>query len=220
MGWSGSPAGGSLTSGTARRSPYGWTWLWLAGLAQGLRNSYIITNSPEYASLRRFFKATVEGLQLVFDRSLVTSMQPRSFVSQMRDAVADCDDGSSEDGMMLLSMPHDIPESDVSSAEGNAGRRDPRCYHTPSDAGKQTPAAAGGRPSRGLCDRTFAITFRRFQICASPVPVCCRCWTHFRWTGYRDTPSARFLCGRRLIVTQSWRWRTATFESHDRISPI
>ena len=28
----------------------------------------------------------------------------------MRDAVADCDDGSSEDGMMLLSMPHDIPE--------------------------------------------------------------------------------------------------------------
>ena len=77
---------------------------------QELRNSYIITNSPEYASLRRFFKATVEGLQLVFDRSLVTSMQPRSFVSQMRDAVADCDDGSSEDGMMLLSMPHDIPE--------------------------------------------------------------------------------------------------------------
>ena len=28
----------------------------------------------------------------------------------MQDAVADCDDGSSEDGMMLLSMPHDIPE--------------------------------------------------------------------------------------------------------------
>ena len=52
----------------------------------------------------------MEGLQLVFDRSLVTSMQPRSFVNQMRDAVADCDDGSSEDGMMLLSMPHDIPE--------------------------------------------------------------------------------------------------------------
>ena len=40
---------------------------------QELRNSYIITNSPEYASLRRFFKATVEGLQLVFDRSLVTA---------------------------------------------------------------------------------------------------------------------------------------------------
>ena len=34
MGWSGSPAGGSLTSGTARLSPYGWTWLWLAGLAR------------------------------------------------------------------------------------------------------------------------------------------------------------------------------------------
>ena len=77
---------------------------------QELHNSYVVTNSPEYAPLRRFFKAAVEGLQLVCDRSFVTSMQPRSLVKQMRDAVADCDDGSSEDGMMLLSMPHDIPE--------------------------------------------------------------------------------------------------------------
>ena len=77
---------------------------------QELCNSYIITNSPEYAPLRRFFKAAVDGLQLVFDRSIVTSVQPRSLITQMQDAVADCDDGSSEDGMMLLSMPHDIPE--------------------------------------------------------------------------------------------------------------
>ena len=78
---------------------------------QELRNSYVITNSPEYAPLRRFFKAAVDGLQLVFDRSIVTSVQPRSLITQMQDAVADCDDGSSEDGMMmLLSMPHDIPE--------------------------------------------------------------------------------------------------------------
>ena len=52
----------------------------------------------------------MDGLQLIFDRSLVTSVQPRSLVTQMQDAVADCDDGSSDDGMMLLSMPHDIPE--------------------------------------------------------------------------------------------------------------
>ena len=77
---------------------------------QELRNSYIITNSPEYAPLRRFFRAAVDGLQLVFDRSIVTSVQPRSRITQMQDAVADCDDGSSDDGMMLLSMPHDIPE--------------------------------------------------------------------------------------------------------------
>ena len=77
---------------------------------QELRNSYIITNSPEYAPLRRFFKAAVDGLQLVFDRSIVTSVQPRSLIAQMQDVVADCDDGSSDDGMMLLSMPHDIPE--------------------------------------------------------------------------------------------------------------
>ena len=77
---------------------------------QELRNSYVITNSPEYAPLRRFFKAAVDALQMVFDRSLVTSVQPRSLVSQMQEAVADCDDGSSDGSMMLLSMPHDIPE--------------------------------------------------------------------------------------------------------------
>ena len=70
---------------------------------QELRNSYVITNSPP---LRRFFKAAVDGLQLVFDRSLVTSVQPKSLLIQMRKAVADCDDGS----LMLLSPPHDIPE--------------------------------------------------------------------------------------------------------------
>ena len=77
---------------------------------QELRNSYIITNSPEYAPLRRFFKAAVDALQLVFDRSFVTSVQPRSLITQMQEAVADCDDGSSDDGMMLLSLPHNIPE--------------------------------------------------------------------------------------------------------------
>ena len=77
---------------------------------QELRNSYVITNSPEYAPLRRFFKAAVDALQMVFDRSLVTSVQPRSLVSQMQEAVADCDDGSSDGSMMLLSLPHDIPE--------------------------------------------------------------------------------------------------------------
>ena len=77
---------------------------------QELRNSYIITNSPEYAPLRRFFKAAVDGLQMVFDRSLVTSVQPKSLLIQMRKAVADCDDGSSDGSLMLLSPPHDMPE--------------------------------------------------------------------------------------------------------------
>ena len=77
---------------------------------QEFRNSYVITNSPEYAPLGRFFKAAVDALQMVFDRSLVTSVQPRSLISQMQEAVADCDDGSSDGSMMLLSLPHDIPE--------------------------------------------------------------------------------------------------------------
>ena len=78
---------------------------------QQLQNSYIITNSTEHAPLRRFFKAAVDALQLVFDRSLVTSIQPKSLLVQMREAVANCDDVSSDGSLMLLSPPHDIPEA-------------------------------------------------------------------------------------------------------------
>ena len=80
---------------------------------QQLQNSYIITNSTEHAPLRRFFKAAVDALQLVFDRSLVTSVQPKSLLVQMREAVANCDDVSSDGSLMLLSPPHDIPEASL-----------------------------------------------------------------------------------------------------------
>ena len=40
----------------------------------------------------------------------MTSVQPKSLLIQMREAVADCDDGSSDGSLMLLSPPHDIPE--------------------------------------------------------------------------------------------------------------
>ena len=80
---------------------------------QELRNTYVITKSTEHAPLRRFFKAAVDGLQLVFDRSLVTSVQPKPLLAQMREAVADCDDGSSDGSLMLLSPPHDIPEASL-----------------------------------------------------------------------------------------------------------
>ena len=69
---------------------------------QELRNSYIVTKSTEHAALKRFFKAAVDGLQLVFDRSIVTSVQPKSLLTQMREEVADCDDGSSDGSLMLL----------------------------------------------------------------------------------------------------------------------
>ena len=80
---------------------------------QELRNSYIVTMSPEHAPLRRFFKAAVDGLQLVFDRSLVTSVQPKSLLTQMQEAVAECDDGSSDGSLMLLSPPRAIPEASL-----------------------------------------------------------------------------------------------------------
>ena len=80
---------------------------------QELRNSYVVTKRPEHAPLRRFFKAAVDQLQILFDMSLVTSVQPKSFLTQMREAVADCDDGSSDSSLMLLSPPHDIPEAEL-----------------------------------------------------------------------------------------------------------
>ena len=79
---------------------------------QELRNSYVITKSPEHAPLRRFFKAAVDQLQIQFDESVVTSVQPESLIAQMREAVADCDNGSSDGSLMLLSPPHDIPDTE------------------------------------------------------------------------------------------------------------
>ena len=80
---------------------------------QELRNSYVITKSPEHAPLRRFFKAAVDQLQIMFDMSLVTSVQPNSLLTQMREAVADCDDRSSDGSLMLLSPPRDIPKAEL-----------------------------------------------------------------------------------------------------------
>ena len=80
---------------------------------QELRNSYVITKSPENAPLRRFFQATVDQLQIQFDTSVVTSVQPKSLLTQMREAVADCDDVSSDGSLMLLSPPRDVPEAEL-----------------------------------------------------------------------------------------------------------
>ena len=80
---------------------------------QELRNSYVITKSPEHAPLRRFFKAAVDQLQILFDASVVTSVQPKSLLTQMREAVAECDDVSSDGSLMLLSPPRDIPEVEL-----------------------------------------------------------------------------------------------------------
>ena len=77
---------------------------------QELRNHYVITKSPEYAPLRRFFGVAVDHLQLRFNTSLVTSAQPQSLMTTMRAAVEDYDDMSSEGSLMLLWPAHDVPE--------------------------------------------------------------------------------------------------------------
>ena len=58
-------------------------------------------------------KAAVDQLQILFDTSLVTSVQPKSLLTQMREAVAECDDVSSDGSLMLLSPPRDIPEAEL-----------------------------------------------------------------------------------------------------------
>ena len=110
MEWFGSRA---FFEGRRQASQAIWMDLALARRSgQELRNSYVITKSPEHAPLRRFFKAAVDQLQMQFDTSVVTSVQPQSLIAQMRAAVADCDDVSSDGSLMLLSPPRDIPEAE------------------------------------------------------------------------------------------------------------
>ena len=107
---------GSRTFFETRRQTTQAIWMDLAlsrRSGQELRNLYIVTKSPEHAPLWRFFKAAVDQLQILFDASLVTSVQPKSFLAQMREAVADCDDASEDGSLMLLSPPRDIPEAEL-----------------------------------------------------------------------------------------------------------
>ena len=112
-GWSGLGAGHSLTDDDRRPRPSGWTWALARRSGQELMNSYVVTNSPEHAPLRRFLKSAVDQLQMQFDASVVTSVQPKSLITQMRAAVADCDDVSSDGSLMLLSPPRDIPDAEL-----------------------------------------------------------------------------------------------------------
>ena len=46
-------------------------------------------------------------------------------LTQMREAVADCDDGSSDGSLMLLSPPRDIPEAELPAGSAmEIGTRD------------------------------------------------------------------------------------------------
>ena len=84
MEWFGSRA---FFNGRRQASQAIWMDLALARRSgQELRNAYVITKSPEHAPLRRFFKAAVDQLQMLFDASVVTSVQPQSLIAQMRAA--------------------------------------------------------------------------------------------------------------------------------------
>ena len=123
MEWFGSRA---FFDGRRQASQAIWMDLALARRSgQELRNAYVITKSPEHAPLRRFFKAAVDQLQMLFDASVVTSVQPQSLIAQMRAAVADCDDVSSDGSLMLLSPPRDIPDAALpAGSDMEIGTRD------------------------------------------------------------------------------------------------
>ena len=112
---------GSRTIFNGRRQATQAIWMDLAlarRSGQELRNSYVITKSPEHAPLRRFFKAAVDQLQM-------QSVQPQSLIAQMRAAVSDCDDVSSDGSLMLLSPPRDIPEAELPAGSAmEIGTRD------------------------------------------------------------------------------------------------
>ena len=77
---------GSRTFFEGRRQATQAIWMDLAlarRSGQELRNSYMITKSPEHAPLRRFFKAAVDQLQMQFDTSVVTSVQSQSMIAQI-----------------------------------------------------------------------------------------------------------------------------------------
>ena len=83
---------GSRSFLDGRRSANQALWMDLAlarRSCQELRNHYVITKSPEFAPLRRFFSATVDQLQIVYNSLLVTSAQPpsRSLIATMCAAV-------------------------------------------------------------------------------------------------------------------------------------
>ena len=80
---------------------------------------------PHYDDAPLRHKATVDQLQMRLDASVVTSVQPQSLIAQMRAAVADCDDVSSDDSLMLLSPPRDIPGAELpAGSDMEIGTRD------------------------------------------------------------------------------------------------
>ena len=187
---------------------------------QQLQNSYVITNSTEHAPLRRFFKAAVDALQLVFDRSLVTSVQPKSLLVQMREAVANCDDVSSDGSLMLLSPPHDIPEATL-PAESSMDQETwdefspvviprrvtpanrPLQYLEAGRLGASTPQHVRSRPAvPDLC-----IASSSLLSVLDPLPM-----------DRLSRQSPRFVRGRRQIVTTYLPSQTETCGSRDKTS--
>ena len=139
---------------------------------QELRNAYIVTKSPEHTPLLRFFPAAVDQLQMLFDASLVTSVQPRSLIAQMRAVVADCDDASSEGSLMLLSPPREIPDTTLpAGSEMDISTR---------DAGSPVVMTRRVTPANRALQHLEAGQLGASSaqhvtsICASLAQICCR----------------------------------------------
>ena len=116
-------------------------------------------------------------------------MQPKSFLTQMREAVAECDDGSSDGSLMLLSPPRDIPEAELPA--GSSMEMETRDVDSPVVITRRvTPA---NRPLQHLeAGRLGASTPQHDVATGGPdlssrVRTCFRCWIPCLWIDWRHT---------------------------------
>ena len=119
----------------------------------------------------------------------------------MREAVANCDDVSSDGSLMLLSPPHDIPEATL-PAESSMDQETRDEFSPVVIPRRATPA---NRPLQYLEAGRLGASTPQHVRSRPAVPDLCiasssRYWILYLWTGCRVIQSPRFVCGRRLIV--------------------
>ena len=157
---------------------------------QELHNTYIITQSPEFGPLRRFFASAVTQLQRVFDDMLVPSRQPPSTDTPLLESIradVDYDDRSDED-----TASADSPADNSHAATGATTTLPPVAPVIDQPTRRLTPA------NQSFCffeagalgtARHDALLDRQFRISASPAPDCYPVLIRCNSAGYYATQS-------------------------------
>ena len=193
---------------------------------QELRNTYTITRNPDFAPLRRFFKAEVNQLQLFYagtPDSFVPQAPLRSLLESMRDEIYTSSVSSDN------TMTHESPVTELVIEESPVDD-----LPTPSSDEVPSSSFADVKPVRSLTPANRSLRFLETGAPGSPhthmvslraaVPGMCIASTdllslsiRFLWTGWLYSAlvpyeTGRLLIGinysRSLIVTYTWLART------------